>query len=72
MGVAGKAPKILYARREALKHRAGSTLPTALKNMSLGHVRRADIGEKIDLEFERRRKQLKRVDFNWFRSRFHY
>lgn len=40
--------------------------------MSLGHIRRADIGEIIDREFTDRRAKALPVDFNWFTSRFDY
>ena len=38
--------------------------------MSMGHIRRADIGELIDREFTERRAKALPVDFNWFTSRF--
>ena len=50
----------------------GSRLAEALANMSLGHIQRADIGEKIDQEFTERRSKALPVDFNWFSSRFEY
>ena len=40
--------------------------------MSLGQIKRADIAEIVEEEFVKRKMECKRVDFNWFRSRFHY
>ena len=40
--------------------------------MSEGHTARPDIDEIISHEFDIRRKQIKKVDFAWFKSRFHF
>ena len=58
--------------KQAINHTTGATLPAQLKAMSIGKVRRSDIAEIIDAEFVKRKKSSKRVDFNWFRSRFNY
>ena len=50
----------------------GATLPSKLRAMSVGRVRRVDLTEIIDAEFVKRKMTAKKVDFNWFRSRFHY
>ena len=49
--------------KSAHAHCAGVVLPEALKAMSLGHVRRADLAEMIHHEFVIRKKKSKKVDF---------
>ena len=66
------AAKQAQVRKSAEQHLIGTLLPSQLKSMSIGHVRRADIAEIIDSEFVKRKKAGKKVDFNWFRSRFNY
>ena len=50
----------------------GVVLPAQLKAMSLGRIRRSDIAEIIDAEFVKRKREAKKVDFNWFKSRFRH
>lgn len=64
--------KIEEVHNQAKIHGVRTKLPTALQNMSKGHIRRADIGEAIDNEFVARRAKCLPVDFNWFRSRFNW
>ena len=58
--------------KKAITHAVGISLPSQLRAMSLAQVRRCDLTEIIEAEFVQRRKESKKVDFNWWRSRFHY
>ena len=58
------AAKQQEVHQKAESHLMGVLLPSQLKAMSLGRIRRADVCEKITSEFVKRREASKKVDFN--------